>query len=119
MTARHRAGRHAQMRARVGFKLSSVGIETGALTFSHSLWTSDSASCLQVIKLSIQPSSVGMVVGSRGGAAGKSAGTRPTSSMFVSMVKVSMSMRRRGCLAREGDQGRGVVDGAIARGRTQ
>lgn len=31
-------------------------------TFSHNLCTSDSVSCLQAIRLSIQPSRVGMVV---------------------------------------------------------
>lgn len=65
----------------------------GKLTFSHSLCTSDSASCLQVIKASIQPSKVGIVVGSRGGAAGRSVGTRPTSSMFVSILEMAVSGR--------------------------
>lgn len=55
-------------------------------TFSQSLWTSDSASCLQFIKLSIQPSSVGMVVGSIGGIGATSAGTLPTSSIVASIV---------------------------------
>lgn len=58
---------------------------TAKPTFSHNLWTSDSANCLQLIKLSIQPSSVGMVAGSKLDEV-SSAGTRPTSSIFVSMV---------------------------------
>lgn len=56
------------------------------LTLSQSLWTSDSASCLQDIKLSIQPSRVGMVVGSRLRTGEASAGARPTSSILVSMA---------------------------------
>lgn len=56
------------------------------LTFSQSLCTSASASCLQVIRLSIHPSRVGMVVGSVVGAGARSVGTRPTSSMLVSML---------------------------------
>lgn len=54
------------------------------LTFSQSLWTSTSASCLHFIKLSIQPSSVGIDAGSVC-TGDTSAGARPTSSMLVSM----------------------------------
>jgi len=46
-------------------------------TFSHSLWTSDSLSCLHCIKLSIQPSRVGMLVGSTL-IGPRSGGMRPT-----------------------------------------
>ena len=55
------------------------------LTFSQSLWTSISESCLQAIKPSIHPSSVPVVVGSS--ATGEmSLGTRPTSSIAVSIL---------------------------------
>jgi hypothetical protein len=60
-------------------------------TFSHSLWTSVSASCLHCIKLSIQPSRVGIVAGSRL-AEVSSVGTRPTSSMFVSILAIGGSL---------------------------
>jgi hypothetical protein len=80
-------------------------------TFSHSLWTSTSASCLQFIRLSIHPSRVGMVAGSAFDVS--SAGARPTSSMFVSMLA-----RNRGLSSvatevqqREPVTGRGVVGG--------
>jgi hypothetical protein len=56
-------------------------------TFSHSLCTSLSASCLQLIRLSIQPSSVGIVVGSDVGADDSCMGSGIlTSSMLVSMA---------------------------------
>lgn len=59
--------------------------EGGMLTLSQSLWTSASASCLQFIKLSIQPSSVGIEAGSFW-TGDTSAGALPTSSMLVSMM---------------------------------
>jgi hypothetical protein len=55
-------------------------------TFSQSLCTSTSASCLQLIKLSIQPSKVGIVAGSRLTGASSAGAGRPTSSMLVSMT---------------------------------
>jgi hypothetical protein len=55
-------------------------------TFSHSLWTSTSASCLQLIKLSIQPSKVGIEAVSVEGDSLEGSGTLPTSSMLVSML---------------------------------
>jgi hypothetical protein len=56
-------------------------------TFSQSLCTSLSASCLQVMRLSIQPSRVGIVVGSVVGADDSCMGSGIfTSSIFVSMV---------------------------------
>jgi hypothetical protein len=56
-------------------------------TFSHSLCTSLSASCLQLMRLSIQPSRVGMVAGSDAGADDSCMGSGIlTSSMLVSMV---------------------------------
>lgn len=69
-------------------------------TFSHSLWTSTSASCLQVIRLSIQPSRVGMVAGSALDDIG-SAGARPTSSMFVSILGIRRLRRRSECVGIE------------------
>jgi hypothetical protein len=58
-----------------------------AHTLSHSLCTSLSASCLQLIRLSIQPSNVGIVVGSEVGADDSCIGSGIfTSSMLVSMV---------------------------------
>jgi hypothetical protein len=56
-----------------------------SLAFSQSRWTSASDSCLQAIKLSIQPSSVGIAGGSEGAVIGRS-GLGPTSSMLVSIV---------------------------------
>lgn len=56
-------------------------------TLSHNLCTSLSASCLQLIKLSIQPSSVGMVVGSVAGTDDICIGSVLTSSMLVSMLR--------------------------------
>lgn len=59
-------------------------------TFSHNLWTSTSASCLQAIKLSIHPSKVGIDAGSavvEGSLAGS--GNLPTSSMLVSILSCS------------------------------
>lgn len=64
-------------------------------TFSHSLCTSASASCLHVIKLSIQPSSVEMVAGSATVGGASSVGTRPTSSILVSMAE---ELRYRGAV---------------------
>lgn len=56
-------------------------------TLSHSLCTSLSASCLQLMRLSIQPSSVGIVVGSDVGADDSCMGSGIlTSSILVSMV---------------------------------
>lgn len=55
------------------------------LTMSHSLWTSASDSCLQFIRFSIHCSSVDLVAGSVCTGA-TSAGTRPTSSIFVSIL---------------------------------
>lgn len=56
-------------------------------TFSHSLWTSLSANCLQLIRLSIQPSRVGIVAGSEAGAEESCMGSGIlTSSMLVSMA---------------------------------
>ena len=56
-------------------------------TFSHSLCTSLSASCLQLMRLSIQPSRVGIVAGSDAGADDSCMGSGIlTSSMLVSMV---------------------------------
>jgi len=72
----------------------SDSIERDKLAFSQSRMTSCSASCLQFIKLSIQPSSVGIVAGSWVGADGRSAGTRPTSSIFVSMARLAATGRR-------------------------
>lgn len=69
-------------------------------TFSQSLWTSISGSCLQAIRPSIQPSRVGTVVGSRVTADVSSAGARPTSSMLVSIVAIaSRGWGPRGCCA--------------------
>lgn len=86
-----------------------VRLDVVHLTFSQSLCTSDSASCLQVIKLSIQPSSVGMVVGSVGGAGAISVGTRPTSSILVSMLLAvwarAMMGARNGRAVRTGGRG--------------
>ncbi len=65
----------------------------GERTLSQSLWTSTSASCLQVIKLSIQPSSVGMVAGSAW-TGDRSAGALPTSSMLVSMALIDCEVVR-------------------------
>lgn len=56
------------------------------LTMSHSLWTSASDSCLQFIRFSIHCSSVDLVAGSVC-TGDTSAGTLPTSSIFVSMVE--------------------------------
>lgn len=56
-------------------------------TLSHNLCTSLSASCLQLIKLSIQPSSVGIVVGSVAGTDDICIGSVLTSSMLVSMLR--------------------------------
>lgn len=86
-----------------------AGISMRDLTFSHSLCTSDSASCLHDMRLSIQPSTLGMVVGSVGGAGARSVGTRPTSSMFVSMLNASYRLKLagvRGWVAKR--EGRGV-----------
>jgi hypothetical protein len=59
------------------------------LTFSHSLCTSLSASCLHVMSVSIQPSSVGIVAGSEAGADDSCICSGIlTSSMLVSMVAV-------------------------------
>jgi hypothetical protein len=78
-------------------------------TFSHSLWTSLSASCLHVMRLSIQPSSVGIVAGSEAGADDRCTGSGIlTSSMLVSMVvgwwqvvgvKLVVVLSRRGVAA--------------------
>lgn len=91
MTDRRSAGRRGDGFAEErGHEVVAAGKSMGVKqrrTFSHSLWTSTSASCLQFIKLSIHPSSVGMVAGSRLAGA-SSAGTRPTSSMFVSILAI-------------------------------
>ena len=56
-------------------------------TLSHSLCTSLSANCLHCIRLSIQPSRVGIVAGSDAGADESCIGSGIfTSSMFVSMA---------------------------------
>lgn len=61
--------------------------ERAAHTLSHSLCTSLSANCLQFIRLSIQPSRVGIVVGSDVGADDSCMGSGIlTSSMLVSMI---------------------------------
>lgn len=60
-------------------------------TLSHSLCTSLSASCLQLMRLSIQPSSVGIVVGSDVGADDSCMG----SGIFTSSILVSMVAGRR------------------------
>jgi hypothetical protein len=61
--------------------------QTMSHTLSHSLCTSLSASCLQLMRLSIQPSSVGIVVGSEAGADDSCMGSGIlTSSILVSMV---------------------------------
>lgn len=57
-----------------------------ANTLSQSLWTSCSASCLHVIKFSIHPSRIGIDAGSVVGDNLVGEGTRPTSSIFVSIV---------------------------------
>lgn len=76
--------------------IGHVRVPRASLTFSHNLCTSDSASCLQLIKLSIHRSMLGIVVGSVGGAGARSVGTRPTSSMFVSMLDEGLSLKRGG-----------------------
>ncbi len=83
-------------------------------TFSHSLWTSASASCLHCIRLSIQPSRVGTVAGSMLTGA-SSVGTRPTSSMFVSMLAIGPSAGSAGS-GGEGSRGReGLWSGSNGR----
>lgn len=74
-----------------------------SVTFSHNLWTSTSANCLHVIKLSIQPSRVGIEAGSDTGDSLDGSGALPTSSMFVSMMSVLSSGWRLSCF--------GLVDG--------
>lgn len=66
------------------YSSSSSGIFFIYRTFSHSLCTSASDNCLQAIRFSIQPSSVGIEGGSRGADVGCASGIL-TSSMFVSM----------------------------------
>jgi hypothetical protein len=75
-----RAYRHSEISMLPAWKTP-----TDAHTFSHSLCTSLSASCLHVIRLSIQPSSVGIVVGSVVGTDDIGMGSDLTSSMFVSI----------------------------------
>lgn len=105
------AARHQGPRAVADAPISR-GAEGRRRTFSHSLCTSASASCLQFIRLSIQPSSVGMVVGSRAGWADSSVGTRPTSSMFVSMARMA-----DGCSASLVGRGFAMVPGQDVRRR--
>lgn len=57
-------------------------------TFSQSLCTSTSASCLHVIRLSIHPSRVGMDAGSVAGDNLDGSGALPTSSILVSMMSL-------------------------------
>lgn len=59
-------------------------------TLSQSLCTSLSTSCLQFIRLSIQPSRVGMVVGSEVGAEESCIG----SGILTSSILVSMAVGR-------------------------
>lgn len=66
--------------------LASPSLQHRMLTMSHSLWTSASDSCLQFIRFSIHCSSVDLVAGSVC-TGDTSAGTLPTSSIFVSMVE--------------------------------
>jgi len=80
-------------------------------TFSHSLCTSLSASCLQVIKVSIQPSSVGMVAGSVDGIDDRCVGSGIfTSSMLVSIVAAG---KRYKCYAGESACREVVVRGVV------
>lgn len=84
--ARARTREPSKFEADTRQNLASAPLEFSVmLTLSQSLWTSASANCLQLIKLSIQPSSVGMVAGSLG-TGDTSAGALPTSSIFVSMM---------------------------------
>jgi hypothetical protein len=55
-------------------------------TFSHNRWTSTSANCLHCMRLSIQPSRVGIEAGSDAGESLAGSAARPTSSILVSMV---------------------------------
>lgn len=85
------------------------------LTMSHSLWTSASDSCLQFIRFSIHCSSVDLVAGSVCTGA-TSAGTRPTSSIFVSILggaaqAVASAAAVREVLARTGSIGDGLKRG--------
>jgi hypothetical protein len=90
-------------------KVAAAAREGKRRTFSHSLWTSTSASCLQDIRLSIQPSRVGMVAGSRLADVSPS-GARPTSSMLVSILKMRRSQTsRRGWGYRDGRRRRSWV----------
>jgi hypothetical protein len=62
------------------------------LTLSQRRWTSLSASCLQDIRLSIQPSRVGTVAGSVC-TGDTSAGALPASSILVSMLDIRVVER--------------------------
>lgn len=60
----------------------------GFHTLSHNLWTSFSANCLQFIRLSIQPSKVGIDAGSEAGESRVGSGSLPTStSIFESILE--------------------------------
>lgn len=66
-------------------------------TLSHNLWTSFSASCLQFIKLSIQPSRVGIDAGSVAGDNLCGSGAFPMSkSIFESIIDSFRVDKREG-----------------------
>jgi hypothetical protein len=71
--------------------------QAGRLTLSHNLCTSFSASCLQFIKFSIQPSRVGMEPGSVVGDSRCGSGDRAVSiSMLFSIVALWETRGQRG-----------------------
>lgn len=57
-------------------------------TFSHNRCTSTSANCLQVMRLSIHPSKVGIGAASDAGEILAGSGALPTSSILVSMIVI-------------------------------
>ena len=65
-------------------------LETLRRTLSHSLCTSFSASCLQFIKLSIHPSSVGMDAGSVAGESLWGSGNLPMSTSIFESILASV-----------------------------
>jgi hypothetical protein len=76
--------------AAISMRLHFVS-DSKQITLSHSRCTSLSASCLQFMRLSIQPSSVGIVVGSLEGTDESAMGSGIlTSSMLVSMLASEM-----------------------------
>lgn len=68
-------------------------------TLSHSLETSTSASCLQFMRLSIQPSSVGIDPGSLVGDSLCGSGIFPTSTSIFDSISKSLCSKRWKCSA--------------------